>query len=76
MDPKHLTAMDVEGTRRWNDMAQRELLDAQRFTAGEHALDTDLREKAWRLDGGSGAVFFQYILLILEGLNGAAWSGR
>ena len=44
MNPKHIAAMDTEGTRLWNDMAQRELLEAQRFIAREPVVDTDLRE--------------------------------
>ncbi|MEO5670114.1 MAG: hypothetical protein ABIR26_05410 [Ramlibacter sp.] len=44
MNSKQLAAQDAEGTRLWNDMARRKLLDAQRFTAMESVGDTDLRE--------------------------------
>jgi len=44
MNRKHLAAQDAECTRLWNDMARRELLDAQRFMAKEPVVYTDLRE--------------------------------
>ena len=41
MNPKHLAAQHAEGTRLWNEMAQRELLQKQQFIAGAHFVETD-----------------------------------
>ena len=44
MNPKHLAARHVEGTRLWNEMAQRELLQAQQVAANVRVVNTDLRD--------------------------------
>ena len=44
MNPEHLAARNAESTRLWNEMAQRELLQGQQFTAGGGVVDADLRE--------------------------------
>ena len=44
MNPKDLADRHAEGTRLWNEMAQRELLQAQQFAANVRVVDTDLRD--------------------------------
>ena len=44
MNPKQLAAQDDEWKRLWNEMAQREVLEAQRFIDKAPVFETDLRE--------------------------------
>lgn len=44
MNSKHLAAQDDEWTRLWNEMAQREVLEARQFIDKAPVVETDLRE--------------------------------
>lgn len=46
MNLKDLVARHAEGTRLWNEMVERELLQKQQFAAHVRDVDADLRESA------------------------------